>query len=203
MSKGKKITVGYRYYVGLHMGVCAGPIDALTEIRVGDRQVWTGTQTTSGTLAINKPDLFGGEEREGGIQGNLNVMMGDTAQVANDYLTSVQGATQPAYRGLVGVVWRQGLGSCNNPYIKPWAFKVQRLVKGWKGDTVWYSAKASITLPNGAGTAMNPAHIVYECLTNAEWGMGYGSSLIDNTSFTAAADTFFTEGMGLCMKWTR
>lgn len=50
---------------------------------------------------------------------------------------------------------------------------------------------------------MNPAHIVYECLTNAEWGMGYDVSIIDSASFTAAADVFYAEGLGLCLQWLR
>lgn len=204
MSSGsKKVTTGYRYFMGLHMGLCSGPIDSLLEIRVGDRQAWTGNVTASGSTTINAPELFGGEEREGGVQGTLDVMMGEPTQAANGYLTSKQGSPQPAYRGMVGVVFRQGLIAANNPYIKPWAFRMRRILKGWQADSVWNSAKAAITLPGGVGQAMNPAHIVYECLTNAEWGMGYGSSLIDLASFSAAADVFFAEGLGLCLKWTR
>src|SRR5690606_6533837 len=36
---------------------------------------------------------------------------------------------------------------------------------------------------------MNPAHIVYEALTNPEWGLGYPPAVLDLASFTAAADT--------------
>ena len=39
MGSGKKQTVGYRYYMALYMGECLGPVDALREIRVGDRKV--------------------------------------------------------------------------------------------------------------------------------------------------------------------
>ena len=50
---------------------------------------------------------------------------------------------------------------------------------------------------------MNPAHILYECITNGEWGMGYPASMIDTASFEAAADTFHSEGMGLCIEWSQ
>ena len=43
--------------------------------------------------------------------------------------------------------------------------------------------------------------MVYECLTNAEWGMGYPSANLDDTSFKAAADTLHSEGFGLNMIW--
>lgn len=48
---------------------------------------------------------------------------------------------------------------------------------------------------------MNPAHIVYQCLTDPKWGMGLPVSALDNTVFQAAADVFYAEGMGLCMQW--
>lgn len=204
MSGGSKsVTTGYRYYMGLHMSLCYGPVDSLLQINAGERTAWTGNVTASGQTTINAGEVFGGDEREGGVQGTVDVMMGEASQTANAYLTSMQGSPQPGYRGIFGVVFRQGLISSNNPYIKPWAFKVRRILKGWQSDAPWYTAKAAILLPGGVGQAMNPAHIIYECLTNSEWGMGYGSSLIDDASFRAAADTFYAEGLGLCIQWTR
>lgn len=219
-----KVTAGYRYFVGLHLGICSGPVDALLEIRAGDRTAWDGQRytitpagdfgvdvyTATGTpapctanerLVVNAPDLFGGDEKEGGLLGELDVMFGRDTQTPNSYLSAIHGADTPAYRGLFGVVWRRGQVSANNPYIKPWAFKVRRILEGWQGG-VWYPSKAAIDLPNGS-KAMNPAHIVYQCITDGDWGLGYGSSLIDDASFRAAADKFHAEGLGLCMKWTR
>lgn len=364
---GGEQTVGYRYYLGLHMGLCAGPVDCLTEIRVGDRTAWMGLQSASGVIGIEKPELFGGEDREGGLSGNVDVMMGEATQAANDYLASRQGGAQPAYRGILGLVYRGGMVASNNPYIKNWSAKVRRVLAGWQGAvfdpatakiivgtdvtsvgtaqplfefdttfkykvvptsdvtdysavgyddsawasgsgpfadsihpfepltsegfntliaeggkvwirktvsisassslnfTIYYDNLASLwvngvprsvnatgswtavsnnilvtgpatitiammvtdTLTGGDGGggnriysalsataaptliaanaihAMNPAHIVYECLTNSEWGMGYSAANIDTASFTAAANTFYAEGLGLCMMWTR
>ena len=50
---------------------------------------------------------------------------------------------------------------------------------------------------------MNPAHIIYECLTDTSWGMGAPSGQLDDASFRSAADTLFTEGFGLSLNWTR
>lgn len=47
----------------------------------------------------------------------------------------------------------------------------------------------------------NPAHIIYECLTDNDWGLGLSPDLIDQASFTAAADTLYAEGLGLSMMW--
>ncbi len=196
-------TVGYRYFLGMHLGICVGPVDALLEVRVGDRTAWTGTVTASGTIAISAPELFGGEEKEGGIAGALDVMMGEPTQAANSYLAAKQSGPQPGYRGFLSFVWRQGYIGANNPYMKPWAQKVRRILKGWQdGATAWYSAKAEIAL-GGVEKGANPAHIVYECLTNSDWGMGYPGASLDDAAFRAAADTLYAEGFGLCMLWAR
>jgi len=200
-KKNRSYTVGYKYYLGLHFGICHGPVDSVLEVEVGERTAWTGNYTTSGAIQISAPNLFGGEEREGGVQGQLDVMMGEPTQGANGYLQGVQGGPQPGYRGFLGFVWRRGLIAANNPYVKPWAFKIRRIVAGWVGD-VWYPEKAQIDLGNGV-IAANPAHIVYECLTNPEWGMGYPDAQIDDTVFRAAADEFYAEGFGLCIAWAR
>lgn len=50
---------------------------------------------------------------------------------------------------------------------------------------------------------MNPAHIIRECLTDPDWGMGYQDGDIDNTSFTLAADTLWSEGFGLSLLWSK
>lgn len=397
---GKEVTVGYRYSLGMHLGICLGPVDAINEIRAGDRVAWLGFLAASGSTTIDNPSLFGGDEREGGLQGGLDVMMGEATQAANSYLTSKLGTPQPAYRGILSLVWKGGQISANNPYLKPWAIRVRRITKGWKNDTPWYPEKAPIgliaaqenlvvadyasgigsytllsganlysissgpygqqldvasqnsgtvsqlgrTFPNCtptrwrfkfkvtannaddapsyflfgpapttankigfqprretaidslrrpvfyygsgptavsmgstgltidqwyqftytltnastgaftaqisdaatgtvvstfssnlvgigadsaqlrvtadtsgltcpasfadmelhatiAGIGMNPAHIVYECLTNAEWGMGYATTVINDANFKAAADVFFAEGLGLCLHW--
>lgn len=190
MSGGSKSqTVGYRYYMGAHMILCHGPVDAITEIQVGERQAWQGTQTGSGRLNVYKPGLFGGEKREGGISGALDIAAGEKTQPANDYLARQLGRPQPAYRGVLGLVLRQMYIAANNPYLKPWWVRARRMPKGW------YAAKAAI------GAAANPAHIIYECLTNGEWGMGYAAARMDDASFRLAANTLHSESFGLNLLW--
>ncbi|MGG4902124.1 hypothetical protein ACLPBM_23580, partial [Escherichia coli] len=75
-SKAKKITVGYKYYMGLFMGLFRGPVNEIVEIRVGDRTAWTGSITGNTTIRINREDLFGGTKAEGGIDGPLELYMG-------------------------------------------------------------------------------------------------------------------------------
>lgn len=357
MGSSKKVTVGYKYYLGLHFGLCHGPVDSLHKVVIGERDVWVGEQSASGSLAINVPELFGGDKREGGVVGTLDVMMGESTQVENSYLQSKLGAAIPAFRGILSAVWRGGQVTANNPYLKPWAFRVKRILQGWSTGSAWYPEKAEILhetnpcfpisqetvvavgstwdyrvvsysdtssyignmaasaaapfanqLPHpydeppflqSGGTVisridtlwmektvscstgavinvfvksdndqtvfinwiqvspasvsgfvssysfvatassfvitikviedqpfndipgnykyadayiiqsapeigdMNPAHIIYQCLTDTDWGMGYPTSAIDSASFAIAADALYTEGFGLSMLWNQ
>lgn len=356
MGSSKRVTVGYRYYMGLHFGICHGPVDALHQVNVGERAAWSGAIASSGAVVIDQAELFGGDKREGGIAGQLDVLMGEPAQAANDYLTSQLGAGIPAFRGILSAVWRGGQVAANNPYVKPWAFRVKRILQGWTTGSAWYLEKAEInaspiiggqtyteynateysfnpalatldpdtsgstvlisgmaetdvlqlSIPTGAANAwsrwlgydpadgtglgyhydpsssdplwwckisvkdaagnitrffdtsamtasaanaanlatvgtltgstsyqiwieddvlynrgslavtvkklavtdcargdMNPAHILYQCLTDSAWGMGYPTAAIDTASFTAAADALYAEGFGLSLLWNR
>jgi len=356
MGSSKKVTVGYRYYMGLHFGLCHGPVDALNQVNVGERVAWSGAIASSGAVVIDQAELFGGDKREGGIAGQLDVLMGEPAQAANDYLTSQLGAGIPAFRGILSAVWRGGQVAANNPYVKPWAFRVKRILQGWTTGSAWYPEKAEInaspiiggqtyaeynaaeysfnpalatldpdtsgstvlisgmaetdvlqlSIPAGAANAwsrwlgydpddgtglgyhydpsssdplwwckisvkdasgnitrffdtsamtataansanvasvgnltgstsyqiwieddvlynrgslavtvkklavtdcargdMNPAHILYQCLTDSAWGMGYPTAAIDTASFTAASDALYAEGFGLSLLWNR
>jgi len=96
-----------------------------------------------GRIRIDKPDLFGGEKREGGIVGDVDVLMGGPGQGSNNYLAACMGGDVPGYRGLCSLVLRQVyLGI--NPYLKPWAVRVTRVLTGEAGSAQWYPAKAPI-----------------------------------------------------------
>ncbi|UWQ90399.1 VWA domain-containing protein [Rhodobacteraceae bacterium M382] len=103
-------------------------------------------------IRINKPDLFGGESREGGIVGDIDVLMGEPSQGQNDYLAARAGANVPGYRGLCSLVLRQvylGL----NPYLKPWAVRLTRVLAAEDGTEQWYPEKAQIIAAARIGDA--------------------------------------------------
>lgn len=137
------VTVGYKYYVGMHMALCHGPADKLVQIRVGGKKAWVGG-AAGGQIYIDKPKLFGGEKREGGVRGYVDIEMGEQDQGQNSYLASKLGSSLlPAFRGVMCAVLRQvyvGL----NPYLKDWGWLVQRIHKSTNGATQWYDAKAEI-----------------------------------------------------------
>lgn len=240
-GKGDPVTIGYKYYLSMHMGISRGPIDELVQINVGDIRAWPtpdgdsetvsglaliaegpngtgvaqyedGTYATvsAGTIntvranastSINAPRLFGGDKKEGGISGSLQVLMGAASQVVSSGIKSLMGGRVPDFRG-VATLFYDGLVCAMNPYPKRWSFRVRRTVSGWDGN-VWQPTLATIWLRGGTIKAMNPAHIIYECLTNRDWGRGFPRSAIDETGFLKVAQTLFDEGFGLCMRWNR
>lgn len=213
MGKGKKTTTGYKYFFGIHMGLGRGPVDSVIEIRVGDKLVWQGDMHASGSVNINAPDVFGGDKREGGVVGTFDLMMGTPDQVATPGLVSMIGRALPGFRKMCTAFFNGQIAS-NSPYPKAWKMRMRRTTKGWQDDAPWYPEKARIILQGEQIKdedeqvdtdihAMNPAHIIYECLTNSEWGRGLPASALDVASFTQAADTLYDEGLGLCLRWSR
>lgn len=190
MGKGSKPTIGFWYSMMLHFGLSL-PVDAILEIRGDVRTAWKGEQAGSGNIRINARNLYGGEKKEGGIDGTLTVLMGEQTQTPNAYLQQVYGTAQPAYRGLCTAVFNGVVGAMN-PYIKTWSFKV-RGISNWLVP-VWEPTLARI------GEGMNPAHIIYRLCVEVR---GWDASKLDLVRMKAAAQTLYDEGLGLCLKWSR
>jgi hypothetical protein len=337
----KKVTVGYRTNMGMHVILCHGPIDKITRLTADEKIAWQGS-TTGGRVTVNQPALFGGDDvgREGGVAGDIDVEMGDPEQGKNDYLLEQIGPNIPAYRRVVGLVFRHFYFG-NSLYVKPWRARGTRIHTRQDGIAQWYDAKAEVGLsadtpPDGwytrikvewlnpstdgarlgyylapttgptifnnqnnpagnhtysvpyeyiefvwrsqpleaqqvnlrlqfgVGTVssdmraralirhytdadytvltpkagshsganadgwfdvrglwpdnwyfdipgasvgdeadMNPAHIIRECLTDPDWGMGYTDDDIDDDAFAAAADTLYAEELGMSLLWDR
>lgn len=222
----KKVTVGYRYSWDVQAGLGRGPVNEIVSIMADKKTVFAGTPgqiSSSTSVYIDKPGLFGGDDTggEGGIQGQLDIMMGEPDQVPPASLLKLLTGLIPGFRGVVTTFF-SGLVSCYSASPKPWLYRVRRTTKGWDGD-VWYPQKATIMLENTEGQlddesdllpdqianlqtihAMNPAHILVECATNRDWGRQL--TLADDLnldSYRAAADTLYEEGFGLCFRYNR
>jgi len=159
----KTYIAGYENYLGVHVGVCHGPVDRVTGIKFDGRYGWKGVaepgvatvnaegfdlplpqQQEGGTgpyvdvpnlIVVNQGYLFGGEEQEGGVMGIIDVLHGDTEQTSvqtgrpaqgfNKYLqTKLQprdgSAYQPAYRGILSLVFRSTISSSNEYLTSIW-----------------------------------------------------------------------------------
>lgn len=188
MFKSKKQTIGYRYFIGLHMVFGHGDDSVrLLEIRVKDDQMWKGDMG-AGDGQIDKYSVWGGDEAEGGMQGTFTFMPGGRTQGQNSYLKRNLGAQVPAFRGVASITWNQGYHGVKT-VLDAWSVQMQRLPAHLQ------SGYSSI------GGEANPAEVQYECLTNQLWGMGLTADEIDVAAFRACAKTLYDEGMGFSMVW--
>lgn len=188
MGKKKKQIIGFKYYLGMHMIVCHSPVDKVEKFIVGDREAWSGNVTSSTDVTVDAPNLFGGEKKEGGVSGTVSILMGEPTQQKNPYLQSRIQTLVPAFRGVLSIILKQCYVCAMSPYPKPWAFKIKSIPA-----KSWYPEKAEI---NGSA---NPIHVIYETLTNSDWGMGISTSMINDTKFRQAADTCYSENFGVSM----
>ena len=198
-SGGQKLQVT-DYYMSIHYGVCAGPIDEIHSLRLGDKDVPFEVDGSE-VKFLNLPELFGGPKQAGGVRGNVHVLFGDQDQVMPSFLASKVGrtpSTMPAFRGLFtlfftgvsnfilpGFVW----GS-QNPMLPAIEVDCTRMPRGLLGD------------PSILGDA-NPSHMIYEIVTNTDWGRGLPPSRIDIPSLLEGAEVLRNEGLGLSFVWTR
>ena len=189
----KKVTVGYKYYAGEHMVLCHGPIDKVSEIYVDNRLAWEGG-VSDGQINVDAPSLFGGESREGGVSGLVDIEMGAPAQNKNSYLQSILGDAIPAFRGVVSAVLRQCyLG--NNPYLKPWSFKAKRIhVTGRDGSVQWYDEKAEVF--NAAQRAAQQEAVDFQEQVD-EWIESFGDNWSEYFDYSVHGGAGATSGNGL------
>lgn len=195
----ERVTTGFVYFIGLQMALCRGPVDLLINIRNDDSFCW-GEEAPSAdanlvpidagaVYFIDEPKFFGGDESGGGggLVGGGRIFPGTESQLISAYLATFQIPT-PFYRGTCYITWERGeigLG----PQLRRFEFEVQRIPDGLDLATL-QPGDEEIDL--GA----NPMNVIFEILTNTEWGLARPSALIDLVNFRAQAATLKTEGQG-------
>ena len=157
MGGSKKQTVGYWYRPVIHLGLHQGPFDALLRVRGGDVDAWQGEMTSSGTLQVNAPEIWGGEDSEGGMVGEVDVMFGEADQQPNAYFQSAVGPDPSGHRGIATLLWKGGRYGAMNPYPKPISVMTRRVLKGWDRDVCWFPETAEI--PMGAERFSSPTSL--------------------------------------------
>jgi len=190
-------TVGYRYYAGMKLSLCMGPVELL-ELQAEGKTFWSGT-SAGGLIPIAAEALFGGEDGGGGLAGTINFLPGSSTHAVDTYLQSVLGTPLPAWRGVATLVWRGPKDGGENGYlgtstrIAPISAVVRRLPS---------NLGQLATVTNLAGDA-NAAEVIYEVLTSSECGMSQPAALVDIPSFQLAAQQLAAEGFGISGVWER
>jgi len=196
-----------------HLMLCHGPVKKFKRIRIGDRVAWTGDVAVTSTISIDKRELFGGEMREGGFVGPVRLIMGDEFEEVNNYLDQVLprnygGDTPeadreiPAFRGIAAIVLMDDAVAANNPNIRPINVECVTVpAEQWYPATSTFYTQATADDPLDE-VGVNPAHMIWECLTNSQWGLGYTPLDVDDTSFRQVADTLYAEEFQMNMTWS-
>lgn len=160
----KQQTVGYRYFLGTHLILSHGPVDKVLRFLFDRRPALTGNYT-GGQVYIDAPNLYGGENREGGVSGYVDIEMGHPSQGQNSYLASRVDANITNFRGVFGLVFRQFYMGIN-PYIKPISVYAQRIFVRQNGLAQWYKSKAAV-----GNFSFSQTYVNYERFT--DWPTPY------------------------------
>jgi len=207
------ITKGYQYYLGMDCVLCSGEIDqALALWSDGEcvpfRGAW-GQQDEGQVVYTSDPDfdeidveayeLYGGDDEEGGLWGDVLVYRGSETQPEDDYLNiKMPGYPHPPQKGICHAVFRLNKNSTStgfywgtSPYLKDVGFEIRRCPNG-------------LSLPLGyerIGHDANPACMIYDLLVTSPGrnGLGIPVGQIDVDSFRAVGTTLAEEELGLSM----
>ena len=185
-----KTTVGYRYYMGVQLGICHGQDVILKEVKFGDQVAWSG-ESVGGAIKIDKPSLFGGDEDgTGGVSGTLRFYGGSLVQIANSYLVGLLGAdvVSPIRGVAYAVLEGMYIGNASTPEAV--SFVCSRFPKS-------PSTAPESLLYEKIGDDANPAYFLHEIITHPAFGADIAFTTVDVESFVAAAKTLHDEGLGI------
>lgn len=191
MAKKKKQTIGYKYFASGHFVLCHGPIDSITKISFQDKDAYLAEEGSNRTIYINKPNLFGGDEQSGGVQGNIELLFGHHTQQKNNTLQNICakisnafGGLISAYRGVCSVVFNDTyIGTSPNMPDSKW--RVKRIHTRHDGQPQWYDAKSEVLpAPNSDNPAYNFAKLNWE-MTGEDGAHGLSSVPVGNFGTTS------------------
>jgi len=156
MGGSKSQTVGYTYFKGF-MAVIGNRIERLLDINP-DKKGWILTpeqkqQLKAGraSVFIDRPSLFGGDKKEGGWIGVIDVYVGEDGQPQNTYLAKQIDEDVSAYPNLSYLVFHaqdsldKGFQLVSmSGMMKEFMLWVKRIHVKNDGSTQWYDLKSEI-----------------------------------------------------------
>jgi len=187
-----EVITGFRYFIGLQLAICRGVVDQIHHIWINEKEVSTGTSTDGYREWVSIASLFGGDEHgQGGMSGHIAYYLGTNSATANSYMTTQTG-TAIAYRGTCYVVFEGGyMGT--SPTVHPWHFEVSRIPDGLG----LASYDPGSEKPNTWDA--NPMNVIYEIMTDTDWGLAIPVSQIDLANFRSVGSVLASEGNGFSM----
>jgi len=179
MGGSKSQTVGYKYFKGL-MAVIGNPIERFLGINP-DKKGWLMASDQDPNenfgrtgMSINQPNLFGGDKKEGGWVGNIDIYAGRDYQKQNEYLAEHIGGDVSAYPNLSYLVFRGYNADSLEPSLdkgfqlvsmsgmmKEFMIWVKRIHIKNNGSGQWHDQKAEVPEREAAkGDNQEPTYVL-------------------------------------------
>lgn len=101
----------YDFLLSTHYGLCHGPVDQINQVWVKDKPIWCGNGGGRMDVSVSQPELFGGDDAEGGVVGVMEIYDGRDDQLMSAAAAGRVGrtpGTMPGYRGLASLFFRGG-----------------------------------------------------------------------------------------------
>ena len=141
-GKSNRQRIGHQVILSTQAFTNVGVSDEVLEFRYDDKLAWQGT-STGAPIQVNRPDLLGGDEREGGFSGTIQPYLGGKTQAASSFWEGLVGKAVPGWR-LATYFEFQDCYWGNNPYLKSFSWLRRSTDQTPEGDPQWYPEKAKI-----------------------------------------------------------
>jgi hypothetical protein len=194
----KTVTTGYKYYLGVQFALCSGPIDTIVGMESSKKPVpFTKSGSDVLTLTIDAPNLFGGDQKEGGISGTMRLYRGTQTQGSDAYLSQKQTSIGPSS----SIVY-SGSGNGGLSFVAPGAASVNENITitalnsfSSAGDRE-FSVVGSVSGSIGTAAADNPfsSGQINFTITTGSLPFATGDHWIVTTSTTRISPSYH----GLC-----
>ena len=204
------IQKGFKYYLGYQQIICwANPNARLKRVYMNEKLAWEGDEPASNhtdgsyfDIRVDRPDLFGGVDENGGFVGNLHVYFGNDKQVGDPWMkdqmksNSVQAELRgftPAYRPYISVVVPTAYIGKSATIPTMW-FEIEIIPDNLDKQIGTEYAKI--------GSDVNPAEVIYEIVTNDDWGLAEKASSLDVKALQAMSKVLADEKLGISVQLT-
>lgn len=198
----KKVVTGFKYKLGLDLVVCLGQNIQYRTMWFGKHKVWGDCPDECyKAYLISLPELFGGKDKNGGVEGYVAFYCGDYDQPQDAYLAANLDPKISAYPGIAHVVFcgsndaggidlESGFYWGNSPSILAISFEVSSYL-----NNLGLGEKA--IMPNQRD--VNPIEILYDLYTNGWGNLAIDPNKIDVDNWISIGETIYDEGNGMSL----
>jgi hypothetical protein len=190
---------GYKYYLTVALCWCLGPDVRFRKLWLGKDLIWTGCIAAGEKMHhdfIELDKLYGGEEEQGGIQGDVYFFNGDFDQPQSAVLTSLVDPNVSAYRGYAITVFHNGHEKKSGSGFK-WGQSPQ--IQPPSAEVAVHTNTLEIgeckhIMPNGLDA--NPLEVLYDLIVNKWANLGIDPDYIDANNWRDGARVLWAEANG-------